>query len=60
MALLLAGVAFEAHEIVLRDKPSALLAVLPKGTVPVLVHPGGPVLEQNWDIACRSLDLFPG
>ncbi len=50
MALLVAGVAFDAHEIVLRDKPAAMLAVSPKGTVPVLVRPDGHVLEQSLDI----------
>jgi glutathione S-transferase len=50
MALLQAGVAFEAHEIALRDKPPAMLAVSPKGTVPVLVLPDGTVLEQSLDI----------
>jgi len=50
MALLQAGVAFEAHEIALRDKPPAMLAVSPEGTVPVLVLPNGTVLEQSLDI----------
>lgn len=50
MALLVAGMAFEAHDIVLRDKPAALLARSPKGTVPVLVLPDGTVLEQSLDI----------
>lgn len=50
MALLQAAVRFEACEIVLRDKPVALLAASPKGTVPVLVLSGGRVLEQSWDI----------
>lgn len=50
MALLQAGVAFEAHEIALRDKPPAMLAVSPKGTVPVMVLPDGTVLEQSLDI----------
>lgn len=50
MALRIAGVAYQAHEIVLRDKPAALLAVSPKGTVPVLVLPDGWVLEQSWHI----------
>lgn len=50
MGLLLAGVAFDAFEIVLRDKPRAMLEASPKGTVPVLVLPGGQVLEQSWDI----------
>ncbi|MFM2074463.1 MAG: hypothetical protein RJB34_768 [Pseudomonadota bacterium] len=50
MALLQAGVNFEACEIVLRDKPAAMLAVSPKGTVPVLVLSDGRVIEQSWDI----------
>jgi glutathione S-transferase len=50
MALLLAGVAFDAHEITLRDKPAALLAASPKGTVPVLVLPNGTVLEESLHI----------
>lgn len=50
MALLVAGVPFAAHEIVLRDKPAALLEVSPKGTVPVLVLPDGAVIEQSWEI----------
>ena len=50
MALLQAGVAFDAQEISLRDKPAALLAVSPKATVPVLVLGDGRVLEQSLDI----------
>ena len=50
MALLLAGVDYAQFEIVLRDKPAQMLAVSPKGTVPVLVLPDGTVLEQSLDI----------
>ena len=50
MALLQAGVAFDAFEIVLRDKPAEMLALSPKGTVPVLRLPSGLVLEQSLDI----------
>ncbi|MCV0438469.1 MAG: glutathione S-transferase [Hydrogenophaga sp.] len=50
MALLVAGIAFDVHEIVLRDKPAAMLALSPKGTVPVLRLPDGSVLEQSLDI----------
>ncbi len=50
MALQQAGVAYEAFEIVLRDKPAAMLAASPKGTVPVLVLPNGMVWEQSLDI----------
>lgn len=55
MALLVAGITFDAHEIVLRDKPAAMLAASPKGTVPVLVLPDGLVLEQSWDIVQWAL-----
>lgn len=50
MALLQAGVSYEAHEISLRDKPAQMLALSPKGTVPVLVLADGQVLEQSMDI----------
>ena len=50
MALLVAGIAFDAFEIVLREKPLAMLALSPKGTVPVLLLPGGEILEESWDI----------
>lgn len=50
MALLQAGVAFQAVEIVLRDKPAELLRLSPKGTVPVLRLSDGSVLEESLDI----------
>ena len=56
MALLVAGIAFDAHEIALRDKHAAMLAASPKGTVPVLVLPDGRVLEQSWDIVEWALN----
>jgi len=50
MALLQADIEFDAHEIVLRDKPAEMLTVSPKGTVPVLVLPGGQVIDESMDI----------
>ena len=50
MALLHAGVLYQALEVSLRDKPAAMLALSPKGTVPVLVLPSGQVLDQSLDI----------
>jgi len=51
MALLHAGVAYQAHELTsLRHKPEEMLALSPKGTVPVLLLPTGEVLEQSLDI----------
>jgi glutathione S-transferase len=50
LALQAAGVKVEWREILLRDKPAALLQASPKGTVPVLVLPGGGVIEQSLEI----------
>ena len=50
MALIIADMAFDAHEVSLRDKPSDMLALSPKGSVPVMLLPSGQVLEQSWDI----------
>lgn len=55
MALLQAGLPFDAHEIVLKRKPGALLQASPKGTVPVLVLPDGQVIDQSWDIVRWAL-----
>ena len=55
LALLSAGIACEVREVVLRDKPAALLAASPKGTVPVLLLPDGTVLEQSLDIMLWAL-----
>lgn len=56
MALLVAGIAFDAHEVSLRDKPPAMLALSPKGSVPVMLLPDGRVLEQSWDIMGWALE----
>lgn len=56
MALLVAGIAFDAHEVSLRDKPPEMLALSPKGSVPVMLLPDGKVLEQSWDIMHWALD----
>ena len=50
MAVSYSAIAVELREVVLRDMPAALLACSPKGTVPVLVLPGGAVLEESRDI----------
>lgn len=41
MALLASGTLYAHREVVLRDKPAAMLAASPKGTVPVLVLADG-------------------
>ena len=55
LALQVSGVSYELREIQLRDKPPALLAASPKGSVPVLVLPGGRVVDESWDIMCWAL-----
>ncbi|RYD88220.1 MAG: glutathione S-transferase [Sphingomonadales bacterium] len=50
MALLVSGVTYEHREVKLRDKPPEMLAASPKGTVPVLVLPGGQVVDESLDI----------
>ena len=60
LALKCAQVPLELREVVLRHKPEAMLAISPKGTVPVLQLPGGQVLEESLDImnwALRQADL---
>ena len=49
MALAYAGIEVELREVVLRDKPAAMLALSPKGTVPVL-QLDETVLEESIDI----------
>lgn len=55
MALLHVGIAFQVHEVVLRDKPAELLRLSPKGTVPVLRLPDGPVIDESWDVMAWAL-----
>lgn len=50
MALRCAEIAVEVREISLRDKPPEMLAISPKGTVPVLHCADGRVIDQSLDI----------
>ncbi|RYF77730.1 MAG: glutathione S-transferase [Comamonadaceae bacterium] len=50
LALLASGQACELREVLLRDKPAALLTASPKGTVPVLQLTDGTVIDQSLDI----------
>ncbi len=50
MALLVSGTGYAHREVVLRDKPAAMLAASPKGTVPVLVLRDGAVIDESLDI----------
>jgi glutathione S-transferase len=48
-------VACELREVVLRDKPQALIQASPKATVPVLVDVDGGVIDQSLDIMLWAL-----
>lgn len=50
LALHYAGIPCELKEVALRNKPAEMLALSPKGTVPVLHLPDGRVLDQSLDI----------
>lgn len=56
LAMLQANRRFQTFEIVMRDKPAALLALSPKGTVPVLHLADGGVLEESLDIMRWALE----
>jgi glutathione S-transferase len=55
LALLASSLVCEMREVVLRDKPQALLAASAKGTVPVLVTIEGKVLDESLDIMLWAL-----
>ncbi len=55
MAVRYSGLSVELREVVLKEMPASLLAVSPKGTVPVLVLPDGEVIEESRDIMAWAL-----
>ena len=58
LALYVSGMVYEHREVVLKNKPAHLLALSPKGTVPVLWlqgTAGSKVLEQSMDIMFWAL-----
>lgn len=50
MALRYSGIETEIREIALKQKPAHMLALSPKGTVPVLVMEDGAVIDESLDI----------
>ena len=56
MALHYAGVQFEMREVLLKDKPTSMLAASSKGTVPVLIFPDGQVLDESYDVMRWALE----
>jgi glutathione S-transferase len=57
MALLYSSINLELREVLLKDKPPAMLAASPKGTVPVLQLPDSKVLDQSRDIMHWALAI---
>lgn len=55
LALLASQTHCEIREVKLAQKPPEMLALSPKGTVPVLVQPDGTVLEESLDIMLAAL-----
>lgn len=58
MALWCAEIAVDVREISLRDKPPEMLAISPKGTVPVLHCADGQVIDQSLDIMRWALQQY--
>ncbi|MEG3639623.1 glutathione S-transferase [Magnetococcus sp. PR-3] len=56
LALFTSNVVCELREVVLRDKPAALIDLSPKATVPVLHHPNGAVVDESLDIMLWALE----
>ncbi len=50
LALRISGTRCELREVKLSAKPADMLSASPKGTVPVLVLPGGHVIDESLDI----------
>ncbi|GAB3099345.1 glutathione S-transferase [Aestuariicella hydrocarbonica] len=55
MALHYSKVDVEHREILLKNKPAAMLAASPKGTVPVVVLANGTVIEESRDVMLWAL-----
>lgn len=63
LALAYVGIQCEVREVSLKEKPSEMLLLSPKGTVPVLVLSDGSVIDESleimqWALAQSDADLF--
>lgn len=59
LAIDVAGVSCELREVVLANKPQALMVASPKATVPVWVGASGEVIDQSIDIMRHVLARVP-
>lgn len=55
LGLVASQIQVELREILLRDKPEHMLALSPKGTVPVLWLPDGAVIDESLDVMLWAL-----
>lgn len=55
LSIAVSGITVELREIVLRDKPQAMLDASPKGTVPVLITPENKVIDESLDVMTWAL-----
>lgn len=56
MALMVSGVEVELREVVLRNKPAAMLEASPKATVPVLICDDGTIVDESFDVMLWALE----
>lgn len=57
MGLHVSGVSYEHREVLLRDKPAAMLDASPKGTVPVFITKDGQVIDESLDVMMWALEV---
>jgi len=57
LAIAISAVSVELREVVLRDKPQALLDISAKATVPVLLLPNGKIIDESLDIMHWALSF---
>ena len=50
MSIIRSGFEVEHREVILRDRPTHMMEISPKGTVPVLLLPDGTVIEESLEI----------
>ncbi|MFT6338950.1 MAG: glutathione S-transferase [Alcanivorax sp.] len=56
LGVLFAGLQVELREVTLKNKPAPMLAISPKGTVPVLRLADGTVIDESRDIMVWALE----
>ena len=59
MSIVRQGFKVEHREVILRDRPSHMMQISPKGTVPILQLPNGEVIEESLEIMQHVRDWLP-